>query len=89
MASSLHVSLPDEMRTFVDKRTNGNHEYSTPSEYIRALIRHDMEKHLEKLYVYNELLKSIDDIKNNRIYPSSFLKEINEQLDQELNKESY
>ena len=72
------------MRTFVDKSTNGKYEYSTPSEYIRALIRHDMENQVEKFYIYNELLKSTDDIKNNRIYPSSFLKEINEQLDEEL-----
>jgi len=42
VASSLHVSLPDEMRKFVDKRTNGKHEYLTPSEYIRDLIRRDM-----------------------------------------------
>ncbi|MBL0338803.1 MAG: CopG family transcriptional regulator [Rhodospirillaceae bacterium] len=42
MSSSLHVSLPDEMRAFVDQRTNNKHEYATPSEYIRDLIRRDM-----------------------------------------------
>ena len=39
MTSSLHVSLPDEMRAFVDMRANGKNQYTTPSEYVRALIR--------------------------------------------------
>lgn len=42
MTSSLHVSLPDEMRAFVDMRANGKSQYTTPSEYVRALIREDM-----------------------------------------------
>ena len=44
MTSSLHVSVPDEMRAFVNQRTSGEAVYSTPSEYVRALIRDDMEK---------------------------------------------
>lgn len=62
MTSSLHVSLPDEMRQFVDHRTNGRKVYSTPSEYIRSLIRHDMEKETEKLYVYKTLLQGSAEI---------------------------
>ncbi len=68
MPSSLHVSLPDEMRAYVDLRTNGTAAYATPSEYVRALIRLDMEKESERLYVFGELLKSADDIKNGRTY---------------------
>jgi antitoxin ParD1/3/4 len=64
MASSLHVSLPDEMRAYVDRRTNGKN----PSEYVRALIRLDMEKEAERRYVFGELLKSVDDIKHGRTY---------------------
>lgn len=55
MSSSLHVSLPDEMRNFVDHRTNGKRDFLTPSEYIRSLIRGDMEKEAEKRYVYQIL----------------------------------
>jgi antitoxin ParD1/3/4 len=46
MGASLHVSLPDEMRRFVDEISNGKSVYATPSEYVRALIRRDME-HME------------------------------------------
>ena len=68
MTSSLHVSLPDEMRAYVDLRTNGKKAFATPSEYVRALIRIDMEKESERLYVFGELLKSAEDIKNGRTY---------------------
>lgn len=67
MTSSLHVSLPDEMRAYVDLRTNGKQAYATPSEYVRALIRSDMEKETERLYVFKELLKSAQEIENGEL----------------------
>jgi len=71
MASSLHVSLPDEMRKFVDHRSSVNDSYATPSEYVRALIRKDMEEREEASYVYKELLKSAHDIKAGHILTSA------------------
>ena len=62
MTSSLHVSLPDEMRAYVDLRTNGKNAYATPSEYVRDLIRRDMEVEAERRYVFTELLKSAEEI---------------------------
>ena len=73
MPSSLHVSLPDEMRAYVDLRTNGKNAYTTPSEYVRALIRNDMEKESERLYVFAELLKSTEDIKNGQTHSAEDL----------------
>jgi antitoxin ParD1/3/4 len=70
MTSSLHVSLPDEMRAYVDLRTNGQKAYATPSEYVRALIRKDMEDDSQRLYIFGELLKSSDDIANMRLFSS-------------------
>jgi antitoxin ParD1/3/4 len=67
MPSSLHVSLPDEMRAYVDLRTNGERDYATPSEYVRDLIRADMERDAQRLYVFSELLKSAEDIKAGRL----------------------
>lgn len=67
MTSSLHVSLPDEMRAYVDLRTAGKDAYATPSEYVRSLIRADMERESERLYVFQQLLKSADDIKAGRL----------------------
>ena len=88
MSSSLHVSLPDELRQFVDRRTNGKEQFSTPSEYIRALIREDMEKQEEKNYVYKELLKSAADIKAGRIHPASVVKERTDRLIEHLRAEA-
>ena len=62
MPSSLHVSLPDEMRAYVDQRTDGTSRYSTPSEYVRDLIRRDMEIEQERRHVFGELLESVDEI---------------------------
>lgn len=63
MPSSLHVSLPDEMRAYVDLRTGGQRAYATPSEYVRALIRSDMEREAERFYVFRELLKAREEIR--------------------------
>lgn len=41
--ASLHVSLSDEMRTYVDQQVQGG-AYHNHSEYIRDLIRHDRER---------------------------------------------
>ncbi|MBX3179092.1 MAG: hypothetical protein KF886_17185 [Candidatus Hydrogenedentes bacterium] len=43
MASSLNLSLTDELRRYVDLRASDNDLYATPSEYIRDLIRRDMQ----------------------------------------------
>jgi antitoxin ParD1/3/4 len=77
MTSSLHVSLPDEMRAYVDLRTNGKTRYATPSEYVRDLIRRDMETEEERRYVFGELLKSADEIARGELIST-------EQLDDDL-----
>ena len=41
--ASLNVSMPDEMRAFVDEQTKSG-QFSTPSEYIRHLIREDSKR---------------------------------------------
>lgn len=81
MTSSLHVSLPDEMRAYVDLRTNGQNAYTTPSEYVRALIREDMEKESQRLYVFRELLKGAEDIKKGRFMPLSALDAIEAEVE--------
>jgi antitoxin ParD1/3/4 len=88
MPSSLHVSLPDEMRAYVDLRTNGKNAYATPSEYVRALIRSDMEKESERLYVFGELLKSAEEIKTGQTYSAKEVGEHMEKVLSELETES-
>lgn len=43
MATSLNIQLTNELRRFVDERASDNDVYATPSEYVRDLIRRDME----------------------------------------------
>ena len=45
--ASLHVSLSDEMRSFVDEQVQGG-SYHNHSEYVRDLIRHDQESRARK-----------------------------------------
>ena len=87
MPSSLHVSLPDEMRAYVDLRTNGRNAYATPSEYVRALIRQDMEREAERVYVFRTLLQAEEDIKAGRIFPDSVLDDVDKELDEQIGRD--
>lgn len=69
MASSLNVSLTDELRRFVDARASDQDVYSTPSEYIRDLIRRDMEGSA----ILIKVRRGLDDIKNQRFAEESVL----------------
>ncbi len=41
--SSLNISLPKPMKDFIETRVQEDH-YSTPSEYVRALVREDQKR---------------------------------------------
>lgn len=40
--TSMNVSLPEELKEFAEKQTKNG--YSTPSEYVRELIREDQKR---------------------------------------------
>jgi antitoxin ParD1/3/4 len=40
--TSMNVSLPEELKQFAEEQAQ--HRYSTPSEYIRELIREDQKR---------------------------------------------
>lgn len=67
MPSSLHISLPDEMHRFVQERTNGKDVYSTPSEYVRDLIRRD----IESFGAISKLKRGMEDFKNGQFSEKS------------------
>ena len=47
--STMNVSLPDELKSFVDERV-GHGGFGSTSEYVRDLIRRDRERgHLRNL----------------------------------------
>ncbi|CAN5706351.1 type II toxin-antitoxin system ParD family antitoxin [soil metagenome] len=41
--TTMNVSLPDELRAFVDEQVDEGH-YGSTSEYVRALIRRDQDR---------------------------------------------
>jgi len=41
--AQMSISLPDELKQFAEKKGKGG-DYSTPSDYIRSLIRRDKEE---------------------------------------------
>jgi antitoxin ParD1/3/4 len=69
MVSSLNVSLTDELREFINSRTGDAGVYSTPSEYLRDLIRRDMEAQ----GTVAQIMGGLDDIKHKRFSDHSIL----------------
>lgn len=44
MTSTLNLSLTDELRAFVDSNCGDKTPYSTPSEFMRALLREKKDR---------------------------------------------
>ena len=44
MASSLNLSLTDELRAFVDANSGDGTMFATPSEFVRHLLREKKER---------------------------------------------
>lgn len=65
MASTLNVSLPDELRAFLDRQTQGDGSYSTPSEYVRDLIRRERER-IEVEQIRHSFLQGYRDLAEGR-----------------------
>ncbi|MDF0695612.1 CopG family transcriptional regulator [Rhizobium sp. MC63] len=84
MTGSLHVSLPDELLDFVKMRANGNSRYKTPSEYVRALIREDIEREEDRRYAVRSLLRAEDEFRGGETLDLSTLDAINADLDKNL-----
>ncbi len=69
MASSLNLSLTDELRRYVNERSGDGDVYATPSEFIRDLIRQDMKNR----QVVDHVRRGLDDIRNGRLSKKSIL----------------
>jgi antitoxin ParD1/3/4 len=74
MASSLNLSLTDELRAYIDHRVGDKGLYATPSEYLRDLIRKDMANQA----LVSHVLKSIEDIQVGRLSDQSILDILND-----------
>ena len=56
---SLNIALTDEMKKFVASQSGNGTLYSTPSEYVRDLIRHERDQ----INTDNKMNKPPDDLK--------------------------
>lgn len=45
--TSLNISLPQALKDYVEEQAKGG-GYSTPSEYVRALLREDQKRHSQQ-----------------------------------------
>ncbi len=68
--ASLNVSMPEELREFVDKRTEKG-GFSTPTEYVRHLIREDQKQEAERR-LEAKLLEALDDGDFEEVTPELF-----------------
>ena len=69
MSSSLNVQLTDELRRYIDMRASDNDVYATPSEYIRDLVRRDMED----WKIVSDITQGLREIKNQEFVSESIL----------------
>ena len=69
VSSSLNIQLTDALREYVDERASNKDVYAMPSEYIRDLIRRDMQDRAVALNV----LEGLDDLKQGRFSNKSIL----------------
>lgn len=69
LSSTLNVQLTDALRKYVDERASDKDVYATPSEYIRDLIRQDMQDRAVALNV----LEGLGDLRHGRFSDKSIL----------------
>jgi antitoxin ParD1/3/4 len=67
MARSLNLSLTDELRAFLDANSGDGTLYSTPSEFVRALIREKKER-LDAAALRQAILEGYDDVLHGRTH---------------------
>ncbi len=84
MTTNLHVSLPDEIRAFVDMRANGENQDTTPSEQVCALIRENVAGAEDRRYAVRSLLKAEAELRRSEMLPLSALDAVDAELNEVL-----
>jgi antitoxin ParD1/3/4 len=74
MSSSLNIQLTNELRRYIDMRASDNDVYSTPSEYIRDLVRRDMEDWA----IVSDVMQGLKEMKQGKFAPESIIDILNE-----------
>lgn len=68
MARSINLSLTDELRAYLDANSGDGTLYSTPSEFVRALIREKKERQ-EAADLRKAVLEGYGDVAAGRVLP--------------------
>lgn len=74
VSNRMNLSLTDELRRFVEYQTSDGGLYSTPSEYIRDLIRRDMQD----WRIAADIAQGIREVAEGRFASESILDILNE-----------
>jgi antitoxin ParD1/3/4 len=69
MNDRINARLPKPLADHVSTMVGSDGLYETPSEYIRSLIRRDMEGELTQ--IFNKILEGFTDIKQGRFIKST------------------
>ena len=67
---SLNIALTDEMKKFVSSQSGSGTLYSTPSEYVRDLIRHERDRQ-EAAAIRNAIIQGYSDVIYSRAHKFS------------------
>lgn len=70
MSERINARLPQPLAEFVDRMVGEKGLYETPSEYVRDLIRRDMERR-DGQFVQESILAGYRDLAAGRVYASS------------------
>ena len=65
----INTRLPEPLAEHIARVVGPKGLYETPGEYIRSLIRRDMES--ETFQGYREILKGFEDFAQGRVYEST------------------
>ena len=68
MPSTINLSLTDELKEFIQKNAGDGTVYSTPSDYVRDLIRHEMDRK-EASEARSKILKGYQDAASGKLTP--------------------
>jgi len=68
MARSINLSLTDELRSFLDANSGEGTLFSTPSEFVRDLIR-EKKQRLEAAALRQAVIEGYEDVRAGRTRP--------------------
>jgi antitoxin ParD1/3/4 len=70
MSTTLNLALTDELRAFVDSNAGDGTLYSTPSEFVRAILREKKDA-LDAARIRDGIIRGYQDVIDGRSIPYS------------------